>query len=64
MFKDLGDIIKFCSNDDVTDAIDGFFSKYADEENFLDYFQKNWVFGDKICKSAYSCLYFLFLYLL
>ena len=48
MFKDLGDIMKFCSNDDVNSAIDRFFRKYADEENFLDYFNKIWIFGDKI----------------
>ena len=64
MFKDLDDIMKFCSNDDVTNAIDVFFSKYADMENFLDYFHKNWVSGDTICKCAYSYLYSLFLYLL
>ena len=64
IFKDLGDIMKFCSNDDVTSAIDGFFSKYADKKNFLDSFHKNWISVDKICKCAYSCMYSLFLYLL
>ena len=62
MFKELGDIMKYCSNDDVTDAIEGFFNKYADEENFLDYFHKNWVSRDKLYKCAYSCLYLLFFF--
>ena len=48
MLKELGDIMKYCSNDDVTDAIEVFFNKYADEENFLAYFHKNWVSGDKL----------------
>ena len=61
MFKDLGDIMKVCSNDDVIDAIDEFFSKYVDAKNLLDYFH-NFIFGDKICKCTYSSLYFLFLY--
>ena len=60
MFKELGDIMKYSSNDDVTDAIEGFFNKYADEEKFFDYFQKNWVSSDKLCKCTYSCLYFCF----
>jgi len=47
MFKELGDIMKYCSNDDVTYAIEGFSNKYADEKKFLDYFQTNWVSGDK-----------------
>ena len=52
VFKELGDIIKYCSNDDVTNAIEVFFNKYTDEEKFLDYFHKNWVFGDKLCKCT------------
>ena len=64
MIKELGDIMKYCSNDDVIDSIEGFFNKYADEEKFLDYFHKNWVFGDKLCKCTYSCLYFLLLCLI
>ena len=64
MFKELGDIMKYCFNDDATDAIEVFFNKYAYEEKFLDYFHKNWVSGDKLCKCTYSYLYFLFLYLI
>jgi len=60
MLKELGDIMKYCSNDDVTYAIEGFSNKYVDEKKFLDYFQTNWVSGDKICKCAYSCLYLSF----
>lgn len=60
MLKELGDIMKYCSNDDVTYAIEGFSNKYADEKKFLDYFQTNWVSGDKLCKCAYSCLYLSF----
>ena len=56
----LDDIMKVCSNDDVIDAIDEFFSKYVDAKNLLDYFHKNFIFGDKFCKCTYSCLYFLF----
>ena len=56
MLNELGDIMKYCSNDDVTYAVEGFFNKYVDEEKFLDYFHKNWVSGDKICKCTYSCL--------
>ena len=52
--------MKYCFNDDIADAIEGFFNKYADEEKSLDYFHKNWVSGDKLCKCAYSCLYLSF----
>jgi hypothetical protein len=42
--------MKNCSNDEVSDAIDGVFNKFSNEEKFLDYFYKNWVAGDKIRK--------------
>ena len=50
MFNELGIIMKNCSNDEVSDAIDGFFNKFSNEEKFLDYFYKNWVAGDTIRK--------------
>ena len=50
MFNKLGYIMKYCSNDDVTDAIQGFFNEFVDEGKFLDYLDKNWVSGDKFPK--------------
>ena len=50
MFNELGIIMKNCSNDEEDNAIDEFFRKFINEEKFLDYFQKNWVASDKICK--------------
>ena len=55
MFKDLGFVMKYTSNDDVDEAINDFLSKFADEKTFLDYFKKNWVVGDKIRKWANCC---------
>ena len=60
MFNELGIIMKNCSNDEVTDAIDGFFIKFTNEKKFLDYFYKNWVDGDKIRKCKKFYLYFYF----
>ena len=60
MFNDLGFIMKNCSKDEVDNAIDGFFNKFANEEKFLDYFYKNWVADDKISKCTKFCLYFCF----
>ena len=56
MFNELGNIMKSCSNDEVDNVINGFFTKFATEGKFLDYFHKNWVAGDKICKFA--CYFF------
>eukprot|EP00253_Pinus_taeda_P028427 PITA_28427 len=50
MFSELGFIMKHTLNYEVEDAINQFFIKFADEEKFLDYFNKNWVTGDKIRK--------------
>lgn len=50
MFSELGFIMKHTLNYEVEDEINQFFIKFADEEKFLDYFNKNWVTGDKICK--------------
>ena len=44
--------MKDCYNDEVDDAINAFFTKYATEQNFLGYFYKTWVVGDKIHKFA------------
>ena len=54
MLNDLGFIMKQSSNDDVDDAIHGFFTKFADEKKFLEYFHKNWVVGDKFRKCTNS----------
>ena len=54
MFGELGYIMKHTLNVEVDDAINSFFSKFADEQKFLDYFHKNWVADDKICKSTSS----------
>ena len=50
MFSELGFIMKHTLNYEVEDAINQFFIKFAYEEKFLDYFNKNWVTGDKIRK--------------
>ena len=50
MFSDFGLIMNYCFNVEVSNAINAFFNKFANEEKFLDYFHKNWVAGDKICK--------------
>ena len=54
MFSDLGLIMNYCSNVEVSTTINSFFNKFADEEKFLDYFHKNWVAGDNICKLKNS----------
>ena len=56
MFSDLGFLMRDCSNDEVRTAINALFNKFANEENLLDYFHKNWVVNDKICKFIYSFL--------
>lgn len=53
MFNELGYIMKNVSNDEVDNAINGFFTKFATEEKFLDYFHRNWVAGEKMRKFAY-----------
>ena len=60
MYSQLGHIIKNCSNDDVIDVIEGFLNNFTDEEEFLDYFHKNWVVGDKFRKCTYYCWCFSF----
>ena len=60
MFNKLGFIMKKSSSVEVEEAIDGFFSKFANEEKFLDYFHNNWVISDKIHKCTYYCFYFYF----
>ena len=50
MFSKLGYVMKYCSNDDVTAAIQGFFNEFVDEGKFLDYLNKNWVSDDKFRK--------------
>ena len=47
-FSDLGLIMNYCSNVEVSNAINVFFNKFANEEKFLDYFHKNGVDGDNI----------------
>ena len=47
--------MKNCSNDNVANAIEVFFNDFIDEEEFLDYFHKNWVAGDKFRKCTYYC---------
>ena len=59
MFSKLGYIMKYCSNDDVTAAIQGFFNEFVDEGKFLDYLDKNWVSGDKFRKCRRLFLVFL-----
>ena len=54
MFSELGYIMKHTLNVEVDDAINSFFSKFTDEQKFLDYFHKNWVADDKIRKSISS----------
>lgn len=54
MFSDLGLIMNYCSNVEVGTAINSFFNKFFDQEKFLDYFNMNWVVGDKICKLKKS----------
>ena len=54
MFSDLHLIMNYCSNVEVSNAINAFFNKFADEEKFLDYFHKNWVIGDNIGKFKNS----------
>ena len=61
MFSKLaGYIMKYCSNDDVIAAIQGFFNEFVDERKFLDYLHKNWVSSDKFCKCRRLFLMFLF----
>lgn len=55
MFNELGCIMKNCSKDEVGNAINHFFIKFSNEEIFLDYFQKNWVTGDKIRMWVKGC---------
>ena len=50
IFSKLGYIMKYCSNNDVTVAIQGFFNEFVDEGKFLDYLNKNWVSSDKFHK--------------
>lgn len=50
MFSELGFIMKYNLTYEVEDAINHFLIKFADEEKFLDCFNKNWVTGDKIRK--------------
>ena len=50
MFSYLGLIMNDCSNVEVSNEINVFFNKFANAKKFLDYFHKNWVVGDKICK--------------
>ena len=59
MFSKLGYIMKYCSNDDVTAAIEGFKDEFADESKFLDYLEKNWFSGDKFRKCRRLFLVFL-----
>jgi len=55
IFKDLGFIMKYTSNDDVDAAIHKFESKFVDEKTFLEYFHNTWVAGDKIRKWTNCC---------
>ena len=59
MFSKLGYIMKYCSNDDVTTAIEGFKDEFVDERKFLDYLNKNWFSDDKFCKCRRLFLVFL-----
>ena len=52
MFSELGCIMKDTLNIEVDDAINTFFSKFADEHKFLHYFHKNRVVDDKIHKGT------------
>ena len=56
MFNDLGHIMKNCLNNEMTTTINGFFTKFAAEVNFLDYFHKNWIVSYKFSKFTYSFL--------
>jgi len=60
MFSDLGLIMNYCSSIEVSNEINALFNKFYNEEKFLDYFQKNWVTGDNICKLKNSFLHFSF----
>ena len=59
MFSKLGYIMKYCSNDDVTATIQGFFNEFVGEGKFLDYLNKNWFSDDKFRK--YRRLFLVFL---
>ena len=52
MFNELGHIMKYFCTNEVDNAINAFFIKYATKQNFLDHFYKTWVSGDKIRKFA------------
>ena len=54
MFSELAYIMKHTLNVEVDDAFNSFFSKFADEQKFLDYFHKNRVADDNICKCISS----------
>ena len=54
MFSELGYIMKHTLSVEVDDVINRFFSKFADEQKFVDYFQKTWVADDKIRKYISS----------
>ena len=56
MFNELGYIMKNFSNNEVDNLINGFFTKFATKEKFLDYFHWHWVASDKIRKFA--CYFF------
>ena len=58
MFSNLVYIMKYCSNDDVTAAIQGFFNEFVDEGKFLDYLNKNWISSDKFPKCRRLFLVF------
>lgn len=60
MLSDLVLIMNYCSSVEVSNAINSFFNKFSNEEKFLDYFHKNWVAGDNICKLKNSFLHFSF----
>jgi hypothetical protein len=61
MLNSLSYIMNSCPNDEsVVEHVDNFFTDFANEKKFLDYFHITWVMGNKLCKFTYSIFLFLF----
>ena len=61
MLNRLSYIMNSCLNvESVVKHVDNFFTYFANEKKFLDYFHSTWVTGNKICKFTYSTPLFLF----
>jgi hypothetical protein len=61
MLNRLSYIMNSCPNvESVVEHVDNFFTDFANEKKFLDYFHSTWVAGNKLCKFTYSTFLFLF----